>query len=94
MFIEGDLAIVIAHVNLKLPGGPPALPSVVGVAEPKIFLGRSEARSTPGPELDLEETEEQSSEVGDIGHSAFRRFKDRHDHKESPDSDEVFSLET
>ena len=78
---------MLAHVDLKLAGGPTALPAVVGVLEAVIpFRGRDMAGlSASGAKFHVQVSEEKSAKMGDVsgasaaadseGSATLRRFE-------------------
>ena len=77
MFVEGaaQRAILLAHVDFELAGGAAAFPTVVGVAHTEILLRGSEGQAALGKKLEVEESEEQASEMGKIGNAALARWR-------------------
>src|SRR6266852_1290384 len=84
---------MILHIDLEFSRGAPAPPAVVRIPQAEIVLGSCETQPASGQKLDVQETEEQSAQMREIGDPALRWIEDGEDRDRDPDADQVFGLD-
>jgi hypothetical protein len=67
LVVEADIAVLLAHVDLELAGGPPALPAVVVVTETEEALAKGRAHTPPRCTASKEEAQQRTAQDNKAG---------------------------
>src|SRR3984893_7532241 len=84
VLVELNLAVMLAHVDLKLLRRLLAPPAVVRVTRAEVTFRKAEQETAARHEFHVNETEEQSAQMSKVGDSTLGRLEGcDHDHKDN-----------